>query len=78
MGGGAGGQRRRFLCFTRAWAGLSELYLVTAWGEKEMMGQNHKEEVFFLLPSGFPFLSRLLIFPQIYLSMHAPLPKLTW
>lgn len=78
MGGGVGGQRRGFLHFTRAWAGLAELYLVTSWGEKEMMGQNHTQEVFFLLLSGFPFLTWLLIFSQIYLSIHAPLPKLTW
>lgn len=42
-----GGQRRGFLHFTRAWASLAELCLVTSWGEKEMMGQNHKQEVFF-------------------------------
>lgn len=47
MGGGSGGQRRGFLHFTRAWAGLAELYLVTSWGERDDGAKSHTGSLFY-------------------------------
>lgn len=44
-GRGTGRERWGFLRLSRPWPGLAEVCLVTSLGEKEMMGQSHKQEV---------------------------------